>query len=78
MSRRFVAVVLSAAGWLAIASGALPGCRQDQPANDPRPEPNSPIPRIQRPDESGRTSSPNGSSADEESKTKTTASDAGK
>lgn len=39
-------------GMLAIVVAAL-ACRQGQPANDPKPAPNSPLPSIDRPDSEG-------------------------
>lgn len=39
-------------GVLAIALAAL-ACRQGQPANDPKPEPNSPLPKVDKPDNDG-------------------------
>lgn len=45
-------------GMLAIAiSVAALACRQGQPANDPKPEPNSPLPRVEKPDSDGTTTS---------------------
>lgn len=38
------------------AAGSLAGCRQDQPANDPKPQPDSPLPRLQRSTDDGTTS----------------------
>lgn len=37
-------------GMLAIVVAAL-ACRQGQPANDPKPAPNSPLPSVDRPDD---------------------------
>ena len=37
-------------GMLAIVLAAL-ACRQGQPANDPKPAPNSPLPTVDRPDD---------------------------
>lgn len=37
-------------GMLAIVVAAL-ACRQGQPANDPKPAPNSPLPSVDRPEE---------------------------
>lgn len=47
-------------GMLAIVFAAL-ACRQGQPANDPKPAPNSPLPSIDKPDkdpDTGGTPSP--------------------
>ena len=44
----FLVVTLVA---VASAAGALAACRPNQPGNDPRPTPNSPIPDIDRPQE---------------------------
>jgi hypothetical protein len=41
-------------GMLAIVVAAL-ACRQGQPANDPKPEPNSPVPSVDRPDKEDTT-----------------------
>ena len=41
-------------GMIAIALAAL-ACRQGQPVNDPKPEPNSPLPSVDRPNEDGTT-----------------------
>jgi hypothetical protein len=35
------------------AAAAVAACRQDQPANDPNSEPNSPLPRVQRAKDDG-------------------------
>lgn len=37
-------------GMMAIVIAAL-ACRQGQPANDPKPAPNTPLPTVDRPDE---------------------------
>ena len=39
-------------GMFAIVLAAL-ACRQGQPANDPKPAPNSPLPSVDRPDDKG-------------------------
>lgn len=39
-------------GMFAIILAAL-ACRQGQPVNDPKPEPNSPLPNVDRPSEDG-------------------------
>lgn len=41
-------------GMVAIALAAL-ACRQGQPPNDPKPEPNSPLPSVDRPDDEDGT-----------------------
>jgi hypothetical protein len=41
-------------GMFAIMLAAL-ACRQGQPANDPKPAPNSPLPSIDKPDKDGTT-----------------------
>ncbi len=38
------------------AAGAVAACRQEQPAIDPKPQPNSPLPRMQRATDDGTTS----------------------
>jgi hypothetical protein len=43
-------VVRFLAGLLAIAAAAI-ACRQGQPPSEPRPEPNTPLPKIDRPEE---------------------------
>ena len=44
-------------GMLAIVVAAL-ACRQGQPASDPKPAPNSPLPSVDRPDEEPTKSGP--------------------
>ena len=44
-------------GMLAIVFAAL-ACRQGQPANDPKPAPNSPLPKVEKPDSDDTTSGP--------------------
>lgn len=39
-------------GMLSIVLAAL-ACRQGQPVNDPKPEPNSPLPKVERPNDDG-------------------------
>ena len=41
-------------GMMAIVIAAL-ACRQGQPANDPKPAPNSPLPRVDRPEKDPTT-----------------------
>ena len=45
-----------ACGMAAIVVAAL-ACRQGQPANDPKPAPNSPLPTLDRPNEDTTTTS---------------------
>lgn len=77
LRREIVSLASAAAAFLALAGAGA--CRQDLPANDPHPEPNSPLPHIQRPsdDGNGSGSKKGASSADEGSKSSST-SDAGK
>jgi hypothetical protein len=46
-------------GMFAIVVAAL-ACRQGQPANDPKPEPNSPVPSVDRPDKDDTTTTTSG------------------